>query len=161
MGLKECGLKNDALLDIFYEFCQWKLHNPEILFSESDLWKLQHSHKEEIRKTFGNQEWWHTRHNGLPVKRKASPQGAVVRNFIHWIFCWINYSLKNLLTNNKTYILNSSKMYYIHNDLPKSRFQTVKKAENVLLRVPYTTSIFVPDTEKCPSPWLIYLRYET
>ena len=22
-------------------------------------------------------------------------------------------------------------------------------------------SIFVPDTEKCPSSWLIYLRYET
>lgn len=34
------------------------------------------------------------------------------------------------------------------------------KKRDVLLRIPKTT-IFVPDTEKCPWLWLIHLRYVT
>ena len=34
------------------------------------------------------------------------------------------------------------------------------ETEDVLLRIP-NTSIFVPDTKKCPSSWLIHLRYIT
>ena len=37
----------------------------------------------------------------------------------------------------------------------------VKRKRETFYFVYPKPAIFVPDTEKCPSPWLIHLRYET